>query len=51
MESQDHKAVRSIAAGSELLQWDTQGRIRLGSHLLRLLMQRTDRFSWCLKQN
>lgn len=37
MESQDHKAVRSIAAGSELLQWDTQGRIRLGSHLLRAI--------------
>ena len=25
MESKDHKAIRSIAAGSELLQWDTQG--------------------------
>lgn len=31
----DENSIRGITSGADLLMWDTQGRIRIGDHLLR----------------
>ena len=45
VDAQEEQAIRAVTAGAELIQWDAQGRIRIGEHLLRHI-EATDQVVW-----
>ena len=45
VEQEEEQAIRAITAGAEILQWDAQGRIRIGEHLLRHI-EAVDQVVW-----